>query len=37
VPEPVSGHPGNETADFQQGAREELANCGANEGGGANL
>jgi hypothetical protein len=33
VPEPVSGHPGNETAAFQQGAREELANCGANEGG----
>jgi len=37
LPEPVSGHPGNETSDFQQGAREELANCGANEGGGANL
>jgi hypothetical protein len=36
-PEPVSGHPGNETAAFQQGTREELANCGANEGGGANL
>jgi hypothetical protein len=37
VPEPVSGHPGNETAAFQQGAREELANCGANQGSGANL
>ena len=33
VPEPVSGHPGSETAAFQQGAREELANCGANQGG----
>jgi hypothetical protein len=32
TPTPVSGHPGNEVAEFQQGAREELANCGANEG-----
>ena len=32
TPTPVSGHPGNEQAEFQQGAREELANCGANEG-----
>jgi hypothetical protein len=36
-PTPVAEHPGNETAAFQQGAREEFANCGANEGGGANL
>jgi hypothetical protein len=33
TPEPVSGHPGNETADDQQFFREELANCGANQGG----
>ena len=26
LPEPVSGHPGNEQSAFQQGAREELAN-----------
>jgi hypothetical protein len=32
TPTPVSGHPGNEVAEFQQGAREEFANCGANEG-----
>jgi hypothetical protein len=32
TPTPVSGHPGNEVAEFQQGARDELANCGANEG-----
>ena len=31
-PTPVAEHPGNETAAFQQGAREQLANCGANEG-----
>ena len=31
-PTPVAEHPGNETAAFQQGAREEFANCGANEG-----
>ena len=31
-PTPVAEHPGNEVAEFQQGAREELANCGANEG-----
>jgi hypothetical protein len=31
-PTPVAGHPGNETAAFQQGAREQFANCGANEG-----
>ena len=33
TPTPVSGHPGNENSAFQQGAREEFANCGANEGG----
>lgn len=33
TPEPVSGHPGSETADVQQFFREELANCGANQGG----
>ncbi len=33
MPEPVSGHPGNEVSALQQGAREELANCGANQGG----
>ena len=33
TPEPVSGHPGNETAADQQFFREELANCGANQGG----
>ena len=33
APTPVSGHPGNEVSAFQQGAREELANCGANQGG----
>jgi hypothetical protein len=33
TPEPVSGHPGNETAAVQQFFREELANCGANQGG----
>ena len=31
-PTPVAEHPGNETAAFQQGAREQFANCGANEG-----
>ena len=31
-PTPVSGHPGNEVAELQQGAREQFANCGANEG-----
>jgi hypothetical protein len=31
-PTPVAEHPGNEEAAFQQGAREEFANCGANEG-----
>ena len=31
-PTPVAEHPGNETAALQQGAREEFANCGANEG-----
>ena len=29
-PTPVAEHPGNETAAFQQGAREQFANCGAN-------
>jgi hypothetical protein len=32
-PTPVSGRPGNEISAFQQGAREEFANCGANRGG----
>jgi hypothetical protein len=31
-PTPVAEHPGNEVAEFQQGAREQFANCGANEG-----
>ncbi len=31
-PTPVAEHPGNETAALQQGAREQFANCGANEG-----
>jgi hypothetical protein len=31
-PTPVAEHPGNESAAFQQGAREQFANCGANEG-----
>ncbi len=31
-PTPVAEHPGNETAAFQQGAREQFANCGANQG-----
>ena len=30
---PVEGRPGNEVSAFQQGAREQLANCGANQGG----
>jgi hypothetical protein len=33
TPTPLTGHPGNEVSAFQQGAREEFANCGANEGG----
>jgi hypothetical protein len=32
-PTPVSGHPGNEHSALQQGAREEFASCGANQGG----
>ena len=31
-PTPVAEHPGNEIAAFQQGAREQFANCGANQG-----
>jgi hypothetical protein len=31
-PTPVAEHPGNEKAAFQQGAREQFANCGDNEG-----
>ena len=31
-PTPVAEHPGNETAAFQQGAREQFANCGDNQG-----
>jgi hypothetical protein len=32
-PTPVSGRPGNEISALQQGAREQFANCGANQGG----
>jgi hypothetical protein len=31
-PTPVAEHPGNENAALQQGAREQFANCGANQG-----
>ncbi len=30
---PEEGRPGNEVSAFQQGAREQLANCGGNQGG----